>query len=170
MMGAAAAAASGDFEVVLKREEVSEDHNAASLVDAPRVFFYWLGERFPAGGRIFIRKFFDRRRSSRCLVVLMLNADDLSNATELNSQGPCEFGPNLSVQHFVSGYGDIDTDESHTRTSTVPIECAFAFFTEGTLHPFDRGSDPNKRAVDAIAAFIRRPRVEPRSRFGGRML
>ena len=161
LMGAAAATAAGDFEVVLKREGVSKDDDAASLVHAPRVLFVRLGERFSAGDRVFIRKFFDRRRSSRCLVVIMLNANDLSNATELNSQGPCEFGPNLSAQNYVSGY-----TEKHTRTSTVSIECAFAFFTEDTLHPFDRGSDPNKRAVDAIAAFIRRPRVEPRSRFG----
>ena len=150
MMGAAAAAAAGDFEVVLKREEVSKDDDAASLVHAPRVLFVRLGERFSAGDRVFIRKFFDRRRSSRCLVVIMLNADDLSRATRLNSQWPCGFGPNLSAQNYVSGY-----TEKHTRTSTVPIECAFAFFTEDTLHPFDRGSDPNKRAVDAIAALLR---------------
>ena len=39
-----------------------------------------------------------------------------------------------------------------TRKSRVPIECVFAFFDEGTLHPSHRA--PNKRAVDAIAALI----------------
>jgi hypothetical protein len=56
-MAAAAAAASGDFEVVLKREEMSEDHDAASLLDAPRVLFYRRAERFSASARIFISKF-----------------------------------------------------------------------------------------------------------------
>jgi hypothetical protein len=42
---------------------------------------------------------------------------------------------------------------SYRRTSTVPIECTSAFFEERVLHPLDR--EPNKPAVDAIAAFIR---------------
>ena len=140
----AATAAARDLSVSLTREAWEEGGTA--LADVPRVLFFRMpGPRFSDSDIINIREFFDRRPSSRCLVVLMFNKD-LRESRRYSRHDTCAYGQELSQEHYVWPRG------TSTRKSRVPIECVFAFFDEGTLHPFHQ--DPNKRAVDAIAALI----------------
>ncbi len=163
LMAAAAAAVANDVDVVFREERTDNDPlrqcAQSAPVDPPRVLFFRMGERIPTSHRLSIKKFFDRRSSSRCLVVLMLNGDkDCSNVH--NNGGVCVL-PWLSAATLRD---DNDVESIHTRTSTVPIECAYAYFEEETLHPFEGESAVNKRAVDAIDALVRGPSTEP-SRF-----
>lgn len=138
------AATSIDLNVELKREAWEPESDKGSLENAARVLFVRMGQRFGSSDIEAIRTFFDRRRSSRCLVVLMYNAG-LQDATDADAS--CQLSKMLSAEHYVAAA----EAASHTRTSKVPIECVYAFFDEETLH-----GKPNKRAVDAIAAFIAR--------------
>ena len=141
----AATAAARDLTVALTREEW--EGAGTALADVPRVLFFRMaGPRFSDTDMISIREFFDRRPSSRCLVVLMFNKD-LRESRRDSGIAPCAYGQELSQEHYVWPKG------TSTRKSRVPIECVFAFFDEGTLHPSHQ--DPNKRAVDAIVALIR---------------
>lgn len=139
------AATSIDLNVELKREAWEPERDNGSLENAARVLFVRMGERLSGSDIEAVRRFFDRRRSSRCLVVLMYNAD-LQEATT-KAGAPCRLSGMLSAEHYVATV----EAAAHTRTSKVPIECVYAFFDEETLH-----GTPNDRAVDAIAAFILR--------------
>jgi hypothetical protein len=163
LMEAAASAVASELEVELREERGLLSAPAQNaLVDPPRVLFFRMGGRLSTSHRLQIKKLFDRRRSSRCLVVLMFNAD-LDHAERLDDQGPGDLGRELSEASLLADDG---VTTIHTRESTVPIECAYAFFEEGTLHPLEGERAVNKRAVDAIVALIR----GPPSRVGGRML
>ncbi len=167
LMNAATAAVANDVDVVFREERTDDDPlrqcAQSAPVDPPRVLFFRMGERISTSDRLSIKKFFDRR-SSRCLVVLMLNGDK-DCSSDHNDGGLCVL-PWLSAATLRD---DNDVASIHTRTSNVPIECAYAYFEEETLHPFEGESAVNKRAVDAIVSLVRGPSTEP-SRFGGRML
>jgi hypothetical protein len=137
-----AAASSVDLNVVLKAEAKGTDEHER----LPRILFFRTGGRFSASDMITCKSFFDRRESSRCLVVLMVNAD-LGESTKQSRM----FRPDRFAQ-WISAPFEREV-ASYRRTSTVPIECTSAFFEERVLHPLD--GEPNKPAVDAIAAFIR---------------
>jgi hypothetical protein len=140
-----AAASSVDLNVVLKEEPTGTDEHER----LPRILFFRTGGRFSASDLVKCKSFFDQRESSRCLVVLMVN-EDLGESTKLSKNfRPDRFAKWISApfEKKVASYA------SYQRTSTVPIESTSAFFEERVLHPLDR--EPNKPAVDAIAAFIR---------------
>jgi hypothetical protein len=138
-----AAASRVDLNVVLKAEPKGTDEHER----LPRILFFRRGGRFSASDMITCKSFFDQRESSRCLVVLMVN-EDLDESTNLSKM----FRPDHVAQWISAPFFEKEV-ASYRRTSTVPIECTSAFFEERVLHPLDR--EPNKPAVDAIAAFIR---------------
>ena len=140
-----AAASSVDLNVVLKEEPTGTDEHER----LPRILFFRTGGRFSASDLVKCKSFFDQRESSRCLVVLMVNEDRRESTRLSETFRPDRFAQWISApfEKKAASYA------SYRRTSTVPIECTSAFFKERVLHPLDR--EPNKPAVDAIAAFIR---------------
>lgn len=135
------AAKSIDLNVELKREAWEPESDKGSLENVARVLFVRMaGVRFSDSDRQRIRLFFDRRLSSRCLVVMM------HNKSEQTAPDPCTFSEMLSAED----YNQDVLAAAYTRASKVQIECVYAFFDERVLH-----GKPNNGAVKAIAAFIR---------------